>query len=130
MSLAAAALVVAVVTLTFGQESGSSPATVDIRGLTYGVLVARTLDVEPDALSPFDSVNAGALTLPAAEGVAYQIAGVDPAEALVVPLVPGARDDSGPLGEFALLHRGSSLSNLCHLFRQGPGTPEECQRSE
>jgi YD repeat-containing protein len=58
---------------------------------------------------------------------AYAIDSVDPEDALVVRLQPGSRDDAGPLGDYALLVRGSYAS-LCKFFDPASEvTPAECR---
>lgn len=119
---------VSVAVFQFSGQTGSQPSTMDVNGVTYGLVAARSLVVTEGDLTPYADATGAASDLPLAGRTAYAIRGVDPGHALVVPLQPGAADDVGSLGRYALLIRGS-FADLCHLFDgSSPATPTECRR--
>jgi len=129
-SAVAAAVLVAAVSFAAYQLSsgtGSEPATMDVGGVTYGLVAARSLLVSEDDLTPYGEIAGDASDVPIVGRTAYAVRGVDPNHALVVPLAAGAADEVGSLGRYALLIRGS-FADLCHLFDvSNDATPTECR---
>lgn len=125
--------VVAIGTLS---NSGSSPATAHVGGITiggfnlastdYGVAVARSIDLSDARLTPVGEArqDSGIRTQGAA---IYQVDDLDPLHVLVMRLEPGQRDDSGSLGDYLLLVRGDGFSLVCPYFHEGdPLAPTVC----
>lgn len=115
------------VVLWMSGQGGSQFATATVDGVEYGVSVARSLRVPPDLVSKYGTATSitGGLDL---DGTSvYTIRGIDPTLALLAKLKPGAHDDVGPLGEYAVLARGSGLEELCPYFdSSGEGVPTVC----
>lgn len=128
--LAAALALVLIVGFTVVQllgQTGSRPATAKVQGLSYVVAAARSLELSGADLRVYGELNSFDSNLPIRGTTVYAIDGVDPGDALVVRLKPGSRDDAGPLGDYALLVRGSYAS-LCKFFDPASEvTPAECR---
>lgn len=128
--LAAAAAVILVIGVTAVQflgQTGSRPATAEVGDLTYGVAAARSLQLTEADIRAYGEVVRFDSGLRIQDTTAYAIAGVDPEVALAVRLEPGARDNAGPLGDYALLVRGS-YAPLCKYFDPtSDATPAECR---
>jgi len=108
------------------RDSASHPATAEVNGLEYGVGVYRNLVLDPDDVGPYARVTRidGGLRLE--DATAYAVRGVDPAQILVVRLVPGQGDDGGSYGEYAVLSRGDSRALCPFLDPTHPHTVETC----
>jgi len=129
-------MLVAVVALSSLSQMGSSPATAQVGGITvagiriggttYGVGIARTIDLSGARLTPVGEArqNGGFRT----EGfTVYQVDEVDPQKILVMKLVPGQHDDAGAVGDYLILARGNGYSLLCPYFEAGdPSAPSGC----
>src|SRR5574338_786580 len=77
----AAAVLLAAVSLAAYQlasRTGSEPTTMDVNGVTYGLVAARSLVVTDDDLTPYAEVTGDASDLPIAGRMAYAVRGVDP----------------------------------------------------
>ena len=81
--------------------SASSIPHAAVGGVTYDVVVDRTLTVEPAELSPYGPVTASDYAWAFSEPQAYSLQGVDPRALLVVQAKPGAGDESW--GEYLIL---------------------------
>ena len=108
------------------QPSGLRPATAQVNGVTYGVGIARSIDLSGAALTAYSSATQdGGFATESA--TAYQVDDVDPGKVLVMRLVPGQRDDSGSIGEYLVLIRGGGYDLICPYFRPGdPLAPTVC----
>ncbi|MDQ3690783.1 MAG: hypothetical protein M3406_12275 [Chloroflexota bacterium] len=129
-------LLVAVFAVASFGQMGSSPATaqvggitvggVNLGGTTYGVGVARSIDLSGARLTVAGEArqDSGFRT----QGLTvYQVDDVDPRQILVMKLAPGERDDGGPIGDFLVLARGDGYSLLCPYVEPGdPLAPAEC----
>lgn len=118
------------------RDSASRPATAEVNGLEYSAGFYRNLKLDPDDVAPYarlTRIDAGLLV---EDSTAYAVRGVDPAQILVVKLVPGQGDDGGSFGEYAVLIRGAALSRgdsraLCpFLDPTHPHTVETCGERE
>lgn len=118
------------------RDSGMHPATAEVNGLEYSAGFYRNLRLDPDDVAPYarlTRIDAGLLL---EDSTAYAVRGVDPAQILVVKLVPGQGDDGGSYGEYAVLSRGAVLSSgdstaLCpFLDPLHPHTVESCGERE
>jgi hypothetical protein len=108
-------------------HAGSRPATAKIQGLTYVVAAARSIRLSESDLRVYGELDTFESGLQIQGTTAYAIDGVDPEDALVVRLQPGSRDDAGPLGDYALLVRGS-YAPLCKFFDPASEvTPADCR---
>lgn len=140
MALAASVSVlalVAVVGLVSIDYNDSSPATaqvggfsvgeINLGGTTFGISVARSIDLSNARLTEMGEArqNSGFRT----EGsTVYQVDDVDPQQVLVMKLIPGEHDDAGSIGDYLVLVRGNGFSLLCPYFRVGdPLSPSECE---
>lgn len=120
-------LVLGVAAVQLVGQTGSRPATAEVGGLTYGVAVARSLRLTEANLRVYGELSRLDSGLQIQGSDVYVIEGVSPEDALVVRLEPGARDDAGPLGDYALLVRGS-YAPLCEFFDPtSDATPAECR---
>lgn len=121
------ALVVAVMATVAPQnQMGSSPATGQVRGITYEVAVARSIDLRSAQLTPFATAtqDSGFAT---EDETAYQVDEFDPGEVLVMKLTPGEIDDAGSIGSYLVLVRGDGFSLLCDYFAaDDPLAPSVC----
>ena len=123
----AIALILGATTAMFLGQAGSSPATADVNGLTYGVAAVRSLHISEADLRAYGELGRFDSGLQIRGTTAYAIRGVDPRDALVVPLRAGAQDEGGPLGDYVLLVRGSYAA-LCDFFDPASNaTPTECR---
>jgi hypothetical protein len=134
---AGAFVLVAVVAVGSLAQMGSSPATahlggitiagIDIGGTTYGVGVARSIDLSDVRLTAVGEVRRnGAFRTQGS--TAYQVNDIDPQKVLVMKLVPGERDDAGSIGDYLVLIRGNGYSLLCPYFHRGdPLAPTDCR---
>ncbi|HYO43040.1 MAG TPA: hypothetical protein VES19_07540 [Candidatus Limnocylindrales bacterium] len=128
-ALALALVVIVGVVLAVGQGGGtaSQAATARLGGLTYSVGIARSMRLDGARLTPVGDAeqNGGFATIGSG---AYQVDDVDPTKVLLMRLVPGQTDGSGPVGDFLLLVRGEDGFRLtCPYFATGdPIAPTVC----
>src|SRR5918995_3068744 len=123
-SIAVVLVLAPVVLGPFSQSS--SPATAGVRGLTYDVAVARSIDLSGARLTPFAEAtqNSGFAT---AGATAYAVDNLDPRQVLVMELRPGEKDDAGSIGSHLVLVRGEGFSLVCPYFPAGdPLAPSVC----
>lgn len=117
-------------------DSGSSPARAHVGGITVGefnlggttyvISVARSIDLSAARLTAIDNarLDGGFRT---AGSTVYQVDDIDPAQILVMKLIPGEHDDAGSIGEYLVLVRGDGFSLLCPYVQVGdPLAPSEC----
>lgn len=129
-------MLVVVVALSAVSQVGSSLATahvggltvagINIGGTTYGVGVARSIDLSGARLTPVGEArqDSGFRT---GGSTVYQLDEVDPLKILVMQLIPGEHDDAGSVGEYLVLVRGDGFSLLCPYFEPGdPLAPSVC----
>lgn len=98
----------------------------NLGGTAYGLNVIRNADLSEARLTAKGEArqNGGFRTVGA---TVYQVDDVDPEKILVMRLIPGERDDAGPIGDYLFLVRGNGLSLLCPYFQVGdPLAPREC----
>jgi hypothetical protein len=111
-----------------GQFGPSQVATANVDGLEYGVSAARSLQVPPELVSRYGTVASTNAPLDLDGTSVYSILGIDPALVLLMKLKPGAHDDLGLLGDYALLVRGSGFEELCPYFDPfSEGAPTVCE---
>jgi hypothetical protein len=125
-TLAVVGVVVALAMSSSVIHYGSSPASARVRGLTYGISVARSIDLSEAELTPFGEAtqNSGFLT---EDGTAFRVDQLDPEQVLVLKLAPGERDDAGSIGNHLVLIRGDGFSLLCDYFAaDDPLAPSVC----
>jgi hypothetical protein len=125
--IAAGTGVVLIAAMT-SRQSGSGPAVAEVNGLTYTIGIVRSIDLDRTELRPY-----GEAALDdefATQGAtAFQIDGLAPERVLVMILVPGQEDDSGPIGDYLVLVRGDAgWKLLCPFFQpRDPLVPTVCQ---
>jgi hypothetical protein len=64
------------------------------------------------------------------DSTAYDVRGVDPAQILVVKLVPGQGDEGGSYGQYVVLSRGGNRALCPFLDPAHPHTVESCGEGE
>ncbi len=104
------------VALLLSDQFGSQVATAKVGGLEYVVAGARGLDVPAGLVSEYGSAASIKTNIDVEGTDVYSIDGIDPALVLLMKLQPGARDDAGLLGDYAVLIRGSGFAQLCPYF--------------
>jgi len=111
-----------------GQLGPSQIATAHVAGLEYSVGAARSLHVPPELVSKYGTVASITTRLDVDGTDVYSIRGIDPALVLLMKLKPGAHNDIGLLGDYAVLVRGAGLDELCPYFDpSGEGAPTVCE---
>jgi hypothetical protein len=132
LQLAAFSAVVVVVAGVVGiwalTPTGSQIPKATVADIQYDVAVARSLVVQQSDLTRYGAVVSADFGWAFSESVAYELRGVDPDAALVVPARPGASDDAGSWGDYLLLWGPSDpFPEICRYFSDAPGTPDECK---
>jgi hypothetical protein len=112
------------------RDSGSRGATAEVNGREYAVAVYRNLNLGPDDVAPYAPLTGFDAGLALQDSTAYAVRGVDPAQILVVKLLPGQVDDGGSYGEYAVLSRGGSRALCPFLDPAHPHTVESCGEEE
>ena len=127
VAAAALGLVLSATGAVLLSQSGIAPASARVNGLDYGIAAARSLHVSSADLQPYGDVERFDSPIPIVGRTAFALKGVDPRQALVVPLQPGSQDGAGGFGDYALLVQGSFAAVCPYFDPASPATPDECR---
>lgn len=104
----------------------SGPAHAAVGGVTYDVVVDRSLTVETGELSPYGPITASDYAWAFSQQEAYSLQGVNPRALLVVPAKPGTGDESW-LNYFILVGPADPYPSACRYHDATFGEiPAEC----